>query len=308
MTASPRDFAGGAGANGALFALATAIWGSTWLAIKFQLGSVEPLVSVAYRFAIASVLLMAWCRMTRQPLMFRAGSHRWLAAQGATFFGLNYVAVYEAERYIPSGLVAIVFSSLVFMTPIGTRLAFGTPIRPRILVGATLGVAGVVLMFTPMLGSATLSAQLGWGVALALAGTLVACIGNLVSMRLQRENLPLLPATAWGMAYGTLFVAVMALATGVPWTFDARPAYVLSLLYLAVFGSIVAFIAYLALLRRAGAVATFVAVSTPVVAMLVSTVAEGYRWTAGPLAGLLLAVVGNVIALARERGGRAARS
>ena len=104
-----------------LFAIPTAIWGSTWLAIKFQLGVVPPRGSVAYRFALAAVILAAWCFARGRSLAFPARTHAWIAAQGATFFGLNYIGMYVAERFVTSGLVAVVFSTIVFMTPIGTR-------------------------------------------------------------------------------------------------------------------------------------------------------------------------------------------
>ena len=285
-----------------LFAIATAIWGSTWLAIKFQLGVVAPQASVAYRFALAAAILATWCMARRQPMTMAVRTHGWLALQGATFFGLNYVGVYVAERYVASGLVAVIFSTIVFMTPIGTRLAFGTPIPPRLAIGGALGVAGVAMLFLPELRAARDGGDAALGVALALGSTAVAAVGNLVSMRLQRDGVPLFAGTAWGMAYGALTAAVAATVSGAEWTFDARAPYVLSLVYLAVLGSIVAFAAYFVLLRQIGAGgASFVGVSTPVLAMLLSTLFEDYRWTAVAVAGVLLAAAGNVIALRRVR-------
>ena len=282
----------------ALFAIATAIWGSTWLAIKFQLGVVPPQASVTYRFALAALLLALWCIVRGRSLAFPARTHGWMAAQGATFFGLNYVAVYVAERYVASGLVAVVFSTIVFMTPIGTRLAFGTPITLRVATGATLGVAGVALLFLPEIRAAGQGGDAARGIAYALGGTLVATLGNLVSMRLQQDNVPVAAGTAWGMAYGALGVAAMVTLTGTAWTFDPRLPYVASLVYLAMLGSIAAFGAYFLLLKKVGAgPASFVGVSTPVVAMLLSTLFEGYSWTWTAGVGVLLAVVGNLIAL-----------
>ena len=283
---------------GTLFAIATAIWGSTWLAIKFQLGVVAPEASVAYRFALAALLLGCWCVATGRSLAFPSSAHRWFAAQGATFFGLNYIGVYLAERHVASGLVAVVFSTIVFMTPLLTRFAFAMPIRTGTLVGAVLGVGGVALLFLPEIAAARSGGDAALGIAYALASTAIAAIGNIVSMRIQRDGRPLLSSTAWGMAYGAAVSAATAALGGARWTFDASFAYVASLVYLAVFGSVVAFAAYLALLRKVGAgPASFVGVSTPVVAMLLSTLFEGYRWTWTAAAGVLLAVAGNLIAL-----------
>ena len=284
--------------NPALFLTATLIWGSTWLGITFQLGVVPPEVSVAYRFALAAALLAAWCAWRGVPLRFSRRDHAFLAGTGATLFGFNYVTVYWAERFVPSGLVAVVFSTIVFMSPVGMRLAFGTPMSARTLVAATLGVAGVALLFLPELDAARHGGSAALGIAFALVSTAIATAGNLFAVRNHQAGLPTFPATAWGMAYGALAAALSAAVTGAAWTFDPRPPYVLSLLYLAVFGSIAAFGAYLTLLKRVGAApSSFVGVATPVVAMLLSTLFEGYRWTWVAVLGVALAIAGNVLAL-----------
>ncbi len=284
--------------NPALFLTATLIWGSTWLGITFQLGVVPPEVSVAYRFALAAALLAAWCAWRGVPLRFSRRDHAFLAGTGATLFGFNYVTVYWAERFVPSGLVAVVFSTIVFMSPVGMRLAFGTPLAARTFVAATLGVVGVALLFLPELEAARHGGNAALGIALALVSTAIATAGNLFAVRNHQAGLPTFPATAWGMAYGALAAALSAAVTGAAWTFDPRPPYVLSLLYLAVFGSIAAFGAYLTLLKRVGAgPSSFVGVATPVVAMLLSTLFEGYRWTWVAVLGVALAIAGNVLAL-----------
>jgi len=282
----------------ALFAICTAIWGSTWLAITWQLGVVPPEVSVVYRFALAALLLAAWCLATRRSLAFPAAEHARLAAWGAMMFGLNYVGVYYAEAHVSSGLVAVVFSTIVFMSPIGMRLCFGTPITVRMLAAATLGVVGVALLFLPELRSAREGGSAALGIACALGATVIATGGNLVAVRNHAKGLPVLPVTAWGMLYGAAVAALFALAQGASWTFDARVPYVASLLYLAVFGSIFAFGAYLTLLKLVGAgPASYVGVSTPVIAMLLSTLFEGYRWSWPAVLGVGLAIMGNVLAL-----------
>ncbi len=286
----------------ALFAISTAIWGSTWLAITFQLGVVPPEVSVVYRFALAAVLLAAWCVATGRSIAFPARTHAWLAFWGAMMFGLNYVAVYYAEAHVSSGLVAVVFATIVFMSPIGMRIFYGTPLTARMLVAAALGVAGVALLFLPELRAAREGGSAAAGIGWALAGTAIATGGNLVAVANHARGLPVFPMTAWGMLYGAAVAALVALAQGVAWTFDPRAPYVLSLLYLAVFGSVFAFGAYLSLLRLVGAgPSAYVAVSTPVIAMLLSTLFEGYRWTGPAMLGVVLAIVGNVLALRTPR-------
>jgi len=284
--------------NAALFLTATVIWGSTWLGITYQLGVVPPEVSVAYRFALAAAGLALWCGARGLPLRFARADHPYLAAMGATMFGLNYVCVYWAERFVPSGLVAVVFSTIVFMAPVGMRLAFGTPLTVRTLFAAALGVTGVALLFLPELDAARHGGSAATGIGFGLLGTALATAGNVLAVRNHAAGLPTLPATAWGMAYGALTAAAVATVTGVTWTFDPRVTYVISLVYLAAFGSVAAFGAYLTLLARVGAgPASFVGVATPVIALLLSTLVEGYRWTPIAVLGVVLAIVGNVMAL-----------
>jgi len=286
----------------ALFAISTAIWGSTWLAIKFQLGAVAPEWSVATRFALAALLLAAWCAFTRRSLVFGARAHPFLALQGMLLCGFNYLAVYWAEQYATSGLVAVLFSTIVFMNPIGARLVFGTPVSRRTLFAGTIGVVGVAMLFLPELSHAGEGGPAALGIAFGLAGTAIASSGNLMAMRNHAAGIPVLTGNAWAMAYGALTAAVVASVIGAPWSFDWRAPYLVSLFYLAVFGSVVAFAAYLTLLARVGsATSAYVAVATPVVAMLLSSLFEGYRWTPVAALGGLLAVAGNWIALAPAR-------
>ncbi len=281
-----------------LFFISSAIWGSTWLAIKYQLGTVAPELSVAYRFALASIALFIFCSATRRSLRFSLREHGYLAALGVTLMGINYIGIYWSERFVTSGLVAVVFSTIVFMNPVGMRLAFGTPVAGRTLVAATLGVGGVALLFLPQLDQATRGGSAGFGVALALGATAIACCGNMVAIRNHKAGIPTFPGTAWGMAYGSLTAAIAAAVQGVPLTFDTSAAYLLSLTYLAVFGSVIAFGAYLTLLNRVGGVpASFVGIATPVIALALSTLFEGYRWTWIAALGVVLAVTGNWLAL-----------
>ena len=288
--------------NAGLFAIASAIWGSTWLAITFQLGTVAPELSVAYRFAIASTIVAAWCIAIRQSLGFPRREHLWLAAMGATFFGFNYIGVYWAERYVASGLVAVVFSTIVFMSPIGMRVFYGEALTVRTLVAAAMGVTGVALLFLPELSAARQGGSAAMGITIALVATVFAAVGNLIAVRNHRAGLPTLPVTAWGMLYGSLISFAFAAIMGVTWTFERTAGYVLSLAYLALFGSVFAFGAYLTLLKRVGAgPSSFVAVATPVIALALSTLFEGYRWTWVSAIGLVLAVFGNWLALRGKR-------
>lgn len=289
-------------APASLFFIASAVWGSTWLAIKFQLGDVAPEVSLTYRFALAAAIIALACALGGRSLRFPPRVHALIAAQGALMFGFNYIAVYRAEQYVASGLVAVLFSTMVFMSLVGARLAFGAPITRRAVAGASLGVGGVVLLFLPEILAAQNGGDAATGIAFGLGAALIATGGNLVTMRMQRRGLPIFETTAWGMAYGAAVSALVAMFIGATWAFDARAPYVLSLAYLAVFGSVVAFGAYLTLLKQVGVgPSSYTSVAIPVVAMLLSTLFEGYRWSGLSLVGVVLAAVGNVLVL-RQRG------
>ncbi|OLC66298.1 MAG: hypothetical protein AUH79_06290, partial [Betaproteobacteria bacterium 13_1_40CM_4_64_4] len=250
-----------------LFSIAALIWGSTWLAITFQLGSVAAEASVVYRFALAALMLAAWCFATGRSLRFPRAQHAWFASQGTLLFGVNYLCVYWAEQHIASGLVAVLFSLIVFLNLVGVRVFFGTPFNRRTVVGAVLGVTGVTLLFWRELAGMQTGALRG--ILFGLAATVFASGGNLLAVRNQRHGIPVLPGAAWGMAYGALTIAVVAAVNDIAWTFDPRPLYVFSLFYLAAFGSVIAFAAYLTLLGRIGAArAGYVGVAVPVVALL----------------------------------------
>lgn len=292
----------------ALFFLPTFIWGTTWLAIKFQLGAVAPEVSVGWRFGLASLLLLGWCLVRGIGLRFGAHDHARLAILGLLLFGVNYVLVYRSEQYLTSGLVSVLFAFLVFWNLLGARVLFGTPAPPAVIVGALLGVAGVGLLFWPEVTDLQAGAGRGTGIALGVAGTIVASAGNLYSQRLFARGIAVVPATALAMGYAAIAVLGYCAAMRVPFTFDPRPAYVLSLAYLALFGSVVAFVSFLTLLRRIGAGRSgYTAAVIPVVAMLASSLFEGYRWSASALAGLVLVLAGTVLVLrVKEQAARGA--
>ena len=279
-----------------LFSIAALIWGSTWFAITFQLGSVAAEASVVYRLALAAVMLAAWCLLTGRSLRFPPAQHAWFASQGALLFGLNYLCVYWAEEYIASGLVAVLFSLIVFLNLVGVRVFFGTPFNRRTVVGAVLGVTGITLLFWRDL--AVMQTDALRGMVFGIAATVFASGGNLLAVRNQRHGIPLLPGVAWAMTYGALTIAVVAALNDIVWSFDPRPAYILSLFYLAAFGSVIAFAAYLTLLGSiGGARAAYVGVAVPVVALLLSTVFERYQWTLPALIGAALCIAGNVLVL-----------
>jgi drug/metabolite transporter (DMT)-like permease len=285
-----------------LYATTVLIWGSTWLVITFQLGTVNPILSVAYRFTLASVLLLVYARLRKSNLRFSARQHLFFGLQGVLLFSLNYLLVYLAEQRLTSGLVAVIFSMLVFMNILIGALFLGTPVRRNVVFGALIGLVGISLVFLPELKAFSLQDSGFVGLLLSLVGTLFASLGNIVSARNQREGLPVIQTNAFGMGYGAILMVIFALVAGVPFTFETTPAYIISLLYLAVFGSVIAFGAYLTLLGRIGADrAGYASLLFPIVALGLSTLFEGYQWSTAAVIGVLLVLAGNFLVLSRLR-------
>jgi drug/metabolite transporter (DMT)-like permease len=284
--------------NALLYAITVVIWGSTWLAIEFQLGVVPPEISVVYRYAGASLLLFAWSRIRGLRLAFGLRDHARFLLLGLLLFGLNYILTYRAQIYITSALTAIVFTSIVWMNIVNARVFFGVRADRRVLVGAVLGVAGIVTLFAPQVSELTLSDTVLYGCLLAGLAALIASFGNMASQSAQRAGLPVVQSNAWGMLYGTIITAVIAMLQGHEFVFDGSAGYVGSLLYLTVFGSIVAFGAYLTLLGRIGAhKAGYAMVMFPVVALILSAMFEDLEIDARVIVGTLLVLAGNVFVL-----------
>lgn len=285
-----------------IYALVVLIWGTTWYAIKFQLGVVAPEISLVYRFALAAVCVFIYARATGSPLRLSFRDHCMVALQGATLFCLNYWMTYLSTQYLTSGLVAVLFTSIIFFNLVNGRLLFNTRIERRVLVAAVAGVTGVGLLFVPELRAALREPTIARGAVLALAATYIASLGNMAAARNTQAGLPVVTVNAYGLAYGTVGLAVIAAVRGTPFAFDAHWPYVLSLLYLSLAGTSLAFGMYLALIKRIGASrAAYTSVLFPVVALLVSTLFEGYAWTLPAIFGLAVLVAGNALALGRAR-------
>jgi drug/metabolite transporter (DMT)-like permease len=283
------------------YLLPTLIWGSTWLAITFQLGVVPPELSVAYRFSLAAVLLFLFTWSRKLTLRFDLRQHVFMALQGVLLFSLNYLLVYLAEQYLSSGMVAMVFSTIVIGNVIFGALFLKIKVKMRVLAGAMFGIAGISVVFYPELAGFDLSVGNGLGLVFALGSVLSASLGNIVSAYNQRSGLPVIQTNAYGMAYGAVFMLLIVLINGTPLVFDVSAPYIRSLIYLALFGSMVAFGAYLTLLGRIGPDrAAYIMVIFPVIALGLSTVFEGMTWTPSQLLGVSLVLLGNLLVLWRR--------
>lgn len=278
-----------------------AIWGSTWIAITFQLGKVAPEASVFYRFALAALLLFLYCRARGLSLAFNRRQHLALAAQGVLMYGVSYILVYYAESHVLSGLVAIGYSASPLLNMLGVWICFGTPLSWRVSAGALLGIVGIALVFWPEFDKLSSNNNGVLGIVYTALAVITSAAGSVVASRNHKLGLPIWQAMAWGMLYGAIFSLVITFAVGKTLAFEFSLPYAASLLYLTVFGSILAFAGYLTLLERIGAGrAGYIGVMVPIVALVISAFFEGFTWHLITVFGIALSLAGNVIVLRKK--------
>ncbi len=281
-----------------LFAICVLIWGSTWIAITFQLGEVAPEISVAYRFLLASAALFAYCRWRGLPLAFGLRQHLDFALFGAFMFCIGYILVYYAETQIVSGVVAVGYSLSPMINMFAARLFFGTRMSKRVAVAALFGIAGISCIFWPEFSKLSASRNAEWGALLTILSVFASSAGSMAALRNQKRGYSTWTSLAWGMLYGSAMSLAIGLAAGRALAFEYSAAYVVSLLYLAVLGSVVAFVSYITLIGRIGAArAAYTGVMVPIVALAISFFFEKFDWGWLTTAGVALSVMGNVLML-----------
>ncbi len=285
-----------------LYILTVGVWGSTWFAITYQIGVVPIDLSIFYRFGLASFLIFGWCFFKRHSLKFSWKTHLFFMAQGFFLFSMNYMASYAATPYISSGLNAIGFSMVLVFNIINSAIFYRTPLTFPIVGGAITGMSGIVIIFWPSLSTLDLTNESLIGVLLSLLGGILASYGNIISARNQKQNIPVTESNAYAMGYGALWMLGMIEVKGIPIEFDFSYSYVISLLYLSILGSIIAFGCYLTLLGRIGpSRAAYALVMVPVVALGFSTLFEDFTWEPHIFIGVGLILMGNIIILTRKK-------
>jgi drug/metabolite transporter (DMT)-like permease len=281
------------------FVLVALIWGSTWFVIKGQIGGdVSAHWSVAARFALATPAMFALALAMRLPLAMPRRSHGLAVLMGLFQFCGNYSFVYLAELHLTSGIVALLIGLMLVPNAILGRMLLGQPITRRFIVGSAIAIVGIALLLVNEARVAPIGGNVALGTALALVAMLAASIANVIQAGPAGKAVPLVSLLAWSMLYGT------ALDIGLAWLVDGPPAvpgsaaYWLGAAWLAVVGSVVTFPLYYDLVRKLGAGrAAYNGVLVVVIAMVISTLLEGYRWTPLAMAGASLSMAGLIVAL-----------
>jgi len=283
--------------NFLLYAAAALIWGSTWLGIKLQLTQVPPILSVGYRFCLASLILLIYCILRHKRLAFPRRDHLFMAIQGFSLFGLGYCMSYLATSYLTSGLVAVVYSTIMMWNILNLRIFFGQAIAWRAFGGGILGLSGICIVFWHDLSAFTATRGLV-GLCMALIGAYLSSLGNVVGARNARVGVPVTQANAYGMAYGGLLTLAIHFGGGGELVMDWSAGYLAPMLYLTVFGSVVAFGCYMLLIGRIGAeYAAYVTLLMPIIALLLSTLFEDFLWNSNAAFGVVIVLIGNLFIL-----------
>jgi len=281
-----------------LFIITLLCWSPTWYIIKFQLGYVDPLVSVFYRFLMAAIIIFIYLIFKKKNLKFSINQHVWFLLFGVCLYCLNYVFFYLSNTYLISAFPAVVFSTVVIMNILGEGFYFKKKPSLKTLLGATIGMIGIIIIFNDEIFNFSLANGTHVGLFLALLGTFCASTGNMVHQRNLNNNFQLIPTLAYAMLYGSLVTLLITQIKGTELLFEYSFSYIISLAYLSIFGSIFAFIFYLRLLEKVGAGrAGYVGVVMPVLALLISTVFENLEWQRDLIIGLPILIIGAVLVI-----------
>ena len=281
-----------------LFTVTLFCWSPTWYLIKFQLGYVDPLVSVFYRFVAASLIIFVYLMIKRKSFKFSFNQHIWFLFFGACLYSINYVFFYTSNTYLVSAFPAIVFSTVVIMNILGEWFYFKKKPTTKTLIGAAIGMIGIIIIFNKEIFNFSLSNGTHIGLFLALLGTFCASTGNMIHQRNLNNNFPLIQTIAFSMLYGSLITLLIIQLNNTQLLFEFTFRYIASLTYLSVFGSIFAFIFYLKLLEKVGpGRAGYVGVVMPVIALLISTIFENLEWQIDLIIGLPVLLIGAILVI-----------
>jgi drug/metabolite transporter (DMT)-like permease len=287
--------------NTLLYIVTVLIWGTTWFAIKLQIGHAPNEISIFYRAALAALLMLTWCKFKGYSLRFNLTDHIFLFGLGLSMFSLHYLFLFNAMPYLISGVSAVVFSSVSFLSIVNNFVFFRIKPTLNICLGALTGVIGLCIFFWSDLSQLSEKNDFIKGLLLAAIATFIFSLGSSISKRNNNQGLEIIPAMTMAMVYGALFLLVYILTLSIHFVVPESSIYWASIIYLVIPGSIIAFLCYLKLIKNIGpALAGYILVLTPLVALVVSWLFEDYEWSLMHAVGIAFVVIGNVLIMQKK--------
>lgn len=285
-----------------LFVIVICCWSPTWYVIKFQLGIVDPMLSVAYRFFIASLILFSFTIYTKRKIHFNIKEHFWFFLLGINLFSLNYIFFYIANQYLISGLVAVCFSALIFMNILNERIFFNIKATSNTYFASFIGLVGFFIIFSNEITNFTYSNKAHIGIFLGIIATYFASLGNILSLRNSKNSLPVISSISYAMLYGSIFTFILSFIFNKEFIFEFSKSYITSLLFLSIIGSILAFTLYFKLIEQIGTGrAGYIGAILPVVALIISTYFENLFWNKNIILGLPMLILGAVLVIYQKQ-------
>lgn len=287
--------------NTSYFLTCAIIWGLTWIAIKYQLPYVDGTAAVFYRFIFSSSVMFAVCLYAKIPVLkFSKQQHFRFAAQGLFLFCLNYQLTYLATSMATTALIALAFTSLIFFNMFGARIFLDIPFEKKVVWGGFLSLVGMACISWNEYLNIGLHPSSIWGFIIGLLSTASASAGNLISYVNKKENVPISANNSWAMLYGAAFSLIACFVLGKSMHVDVTTSFVISFIYLSIFGTVISFWAYFKLIENIGpAKAAFTTIASPIIALAVSTYMENLEWSIYIALGSIFCIMGNVVALVR---------
>lgn len=285
-----------------LFALCSLIWGTTWLVIKFQISATTPIVGVFYRFLLASIVMFALnAQFLKKSIRFPLKTHFQFFLQGLFNFSINYILTYMAEEKINSALVALTFTTLIYFNLLGMKIWFKKPISKNVFFGGSIGAIGIFLLFWKEIIHFNLHSTSIFGIFIGLIATMFASSGNMIAFINHQQKIPVIVFNAYGMLYGSLASFIFGILFHQNFALPTSSSFLFSLLYLALFGSVIAFWAYQTLVGTIGAdKAAYSSIIAPMIAVIVSAVFEKTQITFIIFLGIIFCLIGNFMALKKD--------
>ena len=284
-----------------IYAIVVTIWGGSFIAIEFQLGHVNETVSVFYRYALSSIILISLVFLTKKPMfIFNIKDHLYFIIIGICFFSINYLFIYRAQNYLDSGITAITFTMCLFFTQVNSKIFLKTRFGLNTTLGGIIGVIGIVVIFLDSFLEQQFNFLTFIGIFYILIAAYIVSIATVATAKITKLGIPIIQASAWAMVYGTIINIIFIFLFQEKLILDPRKSYWISFFYLVFLASVIGFVLYFLLVKRIGPEkSSYFALMSPMIAIIISTIVEDLNISALLFLGTISVLIGNYIAIKR---------